>query len=106
MTRLDPGDPGNKYDTRESQRQLRRLLMAWDPIGVAGIPEAADEYDCLISPLMRQLHTGTEEADITRWLVSEVESHFGLTSHVDRERQFVAELANWWRQRSTDLHAE
>jgi hypothetical protein len=26
--------------------------MGWDLIGVAGIPEAADEYDCMISPLL------------------------------------------------------
>jgi hypothetical protein len=26
-------------------RQVRGLLMQWDLIGVAGIPEAADEYD-------------------------------------------------------------
>jgi hypothetical protein len=26
-------------------RQVRGLLMRWDLIDVAGIPEAADEYD-------------------------------------------------------------
>jgi hypothetical protein len=24
--------------------------MGWDPIGVAGMPQAADEYDCLMGP--------------------------------------------------------
>jgi hypothetical protein len=27
-------------------------LMAWDPIGVADIPSAAGEYDCMIPPLL------------------------------------------------------
>ena len=49
----DPGSPRNKERTRESWRQVRRLLMEWDLIGVAGIPEAADEYDCMISPPLR-----------------------------------------------------
>jgi hypothetical protein len=42
--------------------------MAWDPIGAAGIPEAADEYDCMISPLMHQLHAGAEESTVASGL--------------------------------------
>jgi hypothetical protein len=30
-------------NSTESKRQVRRLLMEWDPIGVSGIPDAADE---------------------------------------------------------------
>lgn len=45
----DPSNPENKYRARESQGQQRELLMAWDPIGVCGVPEAADEYDCMLS---------------------------------------------------------
>lgn len=34
---------------QEIQRQIREILMRdWDPIGVHGIPEAADEYDMYI----------------------------------------------------------
>ena len=36
----------NKYQSRESRAEVRALLLQeWDPIGVAGIEEAADEYD-------------------------------------------------------------
>jgi hypothetical protein len=34
--------------------------MEWDLIGVAGIPEAADEYDCMISPLLHRLFEGAD----------------------------------------------
>lgn len=67
----DPSNPENKYRTRESQRQLRQLLMAWDPIGVSGVPEVADEYDCMLSPLLHQLHDGAgvdEVRDLARRL--------------------------------------
>ena len=37
----DPGSPRNRDRTRESWRQVRGLLMAWDLVGVAGVPEAA-----------------------------------------------------------------
>lgn len=66
----DPGQPQNKVWIRESQRQLRGLLMEWDPIGVSGIPEAADEYDCIVSPLLHRLHDGVSDAEIRgldRW---------------------------------------
>lgn len=36
----------NKYQSRENRARVREILMRdWDPIGVAGMPEAADEYD-------------------------------------------------------------
>ena len=37
---------------------MRPLLMEWDPIGVADIPSAADEYDCMIPPLLHRLFKG------------------------------------------------
>lgn len=98
----DPGDPRNKHRTRESQKQLRALLMEWDPIGVGWTPEAADEYDCMISPLMHQLHDGTEERDIRRWIVAEVESHFGMRSDSHREAELAANIVRWWSVRSKE----
>ena len=36
----------NKYQSRENRALVREILLRdWDPIGVSGIPEAADEYD-------------------------------------------------------------
>jgi len=46
----DPGGPRNRERTRASERQALRLLMAYDPIGMVGIPEAADEFH-RVSPL-------------------------------------------------------
>jgi hypothetical protein len=40
----------NKYQSREDRARLRELFMReWDPIGVADIPAAADEYDTYIA---------------------------------------------------------
>jgi hypothetical protein len=36
----------NKYQSQENRDRVREILMRdWDPIGGAGMPEAADEYD-------------------------------------------------------------
>jgi len=41
---------------RKGQRELRALLMEeWDPIGVSGVAEAADEYDSYLLQLARRL---------------------------------------------------
>ena len=64
--------------TRALKRELRAHLLAWDPIGVADVPEAVDEYDCLIHPLMRRMQDGASAQALASWLCQELEDHFGL----------------------------
>jgi hypothetical protein len=78
------------------QKELRELLMAWDPIGVGGAPEAADEYDCMIGPLMHQLHDGKSAGDIATWLTTELTDHFGLEPSTDGEGDVAVSLVAWW----------
>lgn len=98
----DPRRPANKHRTRESRRQLRELLLARDAIGVAGAPEAADEYDCMLSPLMHQLHEGPDEVKIRDWLSDEVQKHFGMRADPDREGLLADQIVDWWRRRSSE----
>ena len=99
--RWDPGNPENRERTRALQSQLRGRLLEWDLIGVADTPEAWDEYDCMLSPLMHQLHDGVDEEQLCRWLKHEVEDHFGVASDVDREGALAAWLVVWWRDATT-----
>lgn len=44
---------------RSGAPDLRRILMEeWDPIGVRGVPEAADEYDSYLPQIGSRLHDG------------------------------------------------
>jgi len=99
VDRNDPGNPENKYRTRESSSQLRATLLRWDPIGVAATPEAADEYDRLISPLLHRLHGGATEREIASWLVDELTDHFGMTADESRGHRLAADLVQWWQRR-------
>jgi hypothetical protein len=92
----DPSNPADKALTRLLQRELRQRLVAWDPIGIAGAPEGEDEYDCLLSPLMHQLHNGADDTQIAAWLRTELRDHFGLEPSPDRERALAADLTRWW----------
>lgn len=95
----DPGNPENKARTRAAQVELRRMLLRWDPIGISDAPEAADEYDCMISPLLHQLHRGTTPAVVSGWLAAELEEHFGMYADPEREDKFAAEVVRWWNER-------
>jgi len=51
------------------RQELRELLMAeWDPIGVADAPEAYDEYDSYLEPLLVLLRGGADAAEIAEYL--------------------------------------
>jgi hypothetical protein len=91
----DPRNPENRDRTRELRGELRELLMEWDPIGVAGVPEAADEYDSYLSGLMHLLHGGASEAQIRAHLVM-ILDRMGLRATGDREDRFAASLHAWW----------
>ena len=97
----DPGSPRNRERTRESQRQVRRLLMEWDPIGVSGVPEAADEYDCMISPLMHRLFEGADTGSLAAWIRHERSAHIGLRPDDTHDQQLARQLTVWWERRQT-----
>ena len=78
----------NKHQSRESRDRVRELLMRdWDPIGVAGIPEAADEYDAYADKayVMLMDQRATAQA-ISAYLFEIATKHMGLSN--------IADLAN------------
>jgi hypothetical protein len=95
----DPGSPRNRDRTRESQKQVRAILMEWDPIGVSDAPEAADEYDFMISPLMHLLYDGTDEQELLGRITFH-RDYMGLGEDtIGADRQIAANLLHWWAAR-------
>jgi hypothetical protein len=95
----DPGSPRNRDRTRESQRQVRRFLLNWDPIGVAQT-DSEDEYDYMISPLVHALHEGADESALVETL-GDYRDHMGLRRDdgLGANRRLAADLVAWWAQR-------
>jgi hypothetical protein len=79
---------------QEAQRRIREILMTeWDPIGVAGIPEAQNEYDAYISEVYRLLSrraSATELFDSLWWAETE---HMGLRGNRQRTENVAQHLA-------------
>lgn len=60
---------GEKEQSRERRDAIRRILMAeWDPIGVNDTPEAADEYDGYIGPLLDLLNARASSDEVAQYL--------------------------------------
>jgi hypothetical protein len=95
----DQGSPKNRERIRESERQMRRLLMEWDPIGVADLTQAADEYDCMIGPLLHRLFEGADTRSLVGWISHERSSHFGLGPDEAADIRLAESLAAWWERR-------
>jgi hypothetical protein len=83
----------------EGARGLRRLLMkAWDPIGVAGIPEAEDEYDGYLGPVAGLLRGGADEERLAH-LLSEIRTgRMGLDPQAVDDRRAARAILGWWAQ--------
>ena len=84
-------------------RELRSRLAEWDPIGsvAAGAPE--DEYDCVAGPLLRALTEGATVREITGYLNSEFNDHFGV--RVQHARLFAQATHAWYERNLSEPSA-
>ena len=70
----------DKYRSRENRACLRELFMReWDPIGVADVPQAADEYDAYIAKAYVMLmDEAADQQAITEYLFGIASNYMGL----------------------------
>ena len=64
----------------ELEEIKRIFLNEWDPIGVAGISEAADEYDAYAFQVFTSLHSGATAASIKEYLDWVESERMGLST--------------------------
>ena len=76
---LQPPHGIDKEESRAIRQRIRSVLMEdWDPIGVNGIPEAADEYDSYIGDFYELLVTRRPKQEIIDRLAYLQGEHMGL----------------------------
>jgi hypothetical protein len=86
----------DKRAGKHLMRDVRALLMDWDALGVAGDPEAADEYDWMIGPLVGHLQRGADAAFLGEWIARECSDHLGIDRHTGADRALAEALVAWW----------
>lgn len=68
------------------------LLNDWDPIGIAGVPQAADEYDRYAGHLAQMVVAGSSILELSEHLVRIEVDDMGLRGNHDRARSVAAKL--------------
>jgi hypothetical protein len=75
----------SKHRDDENLARIREVLMReWDPIGVSGVPEAADEYDSYVGEVYMMLMQGRASSEaIAAYLFDIATRHMGLSTHAE-----------------------
>src|SRR5262245_56671312 len=75
----------DKHRPRDNRTRVRQILMRdWDAIGVAGVEEAADEYDSYTAEAYLMLMDERAGVDaIAAYLLEVATEHMGLSSRVE-----------------------
>ncbi|MDR6872003.1 hypothetical protein J2Y55_003019 [Bosea sp. BE125] len=76
----------------ELEKLKSLLLNDWDPIGVADVPEAVDEYDSYAFHLHGMLTAGTTSQAVAEYLNWVVTARMDLTGNLAFDRE-IAERA-------------
>jgi hypothetical protein len=71
------------------------LHYVWDPIGVAGVPQARDEYDGYIGAVCSLLRSGAPESDMAAHLVRVADERMGIPGRDKESREAAALLVDW-----------
>ena len=80
---------------RRSYAAIHRILMeAWDPIGVADVPEAQDEYDSYVAGVYSRLIHRAPWHELLDYLWQVETEHMGLKGDRQRTEHVVNLLLN------------
>lgn len=101
--------PLTKQNYKNIAREVRPILMKyWDPIGVEGIPSAADEYDDYIHQVIKiLLGDRHSKVELINYLMKIEKEEMGLNGDRRRARQAANKLFGWLANstyRDTMLH--
>jgi hypothetical protein len=81
---------------RDITRAVDEILhYVWDPIGVAGVPQARDEYSAYVPRVVALLARGISEGELSLWLQRLAEEHIGTSRQPDRADEAALALVDW-----------
>lgn len=80
------------------------LHYLWDPIGIAGVVMARDEYDAYILPVLAQLQDSASAESVADLLTRIEDQRMGLTPNRERALQAAVVAVDWFEQFGTIRH--
>lgn len=84
----------------ENQKNLYKRIdevihYMWDPIGIAGTPEARDEYDAYIPQIFKLLIADKDEEEIVKLLRSIEIDRMGISTTKEKKEEISRILLSW-----------
>jgi hypothetical protein len=81
---------------KELLRRIDEILhYLWDPIGVAGVPQARDEYESYVPQVFRLLKATVDGKDVVEYLHWLSTEHMGMGGNRDCNAKVVDMLIAW-----------
>lgn len=77
------------------QRTDEVMHYVWDPIGMAGIPQARDEYDSYLPQVFAMLIERKDEGEIAEYLTGIEDKRMGLTPNPEQASRVASMLNDW-----------
>ena len=69
----------------------------WDPIGVAGTPEARDEYYSYLPQIFQMLIGNRNVDEIENYLRTIEVERMGINTSIEKKKQ-IAEILKYWKE--------
>jgi hypothetical protein len=85
-----------RTSVKHQLREMRDLINRWDPVGLLAAGAPADEYECLVGPILSHLGRGATALELTRWLDSHITAHFGRVPA--DSAHFTEKACAWYEQ--------
>ena len=83
------------FEKELHQRTDEVMHCVWDPIGVAGIPQARDEYGSYLPQVFSMLIERKREDEIAEYLTGIEANRMGLTPASEKASQVASILTDW-----------
>jgi len=87
-------DREGRRQIRDQMRELLSLVNDWDPAALVTAGAPADEYECLVGPLLSRLSQHPSCLELSEWLRGLVTEHFGLCKDPE---PFARRVTDWYR---------
>ena len=81
--------------SNEVDRLRSAVMSLWDPIGVADVPEAVDEYDSYLPAIERELRHGSITS-LSGYLHEVATTRMGLSRAELEDHRSAEALFDWW----------
>ena len=89
-----------RSDRNPIRRPLARVISevlhyVWDPIEIAGLPQARDEYETYVPGVLALLLSGASEAELSHHLQMLAEERIVLSQVAERADDAALTLVEW-----------